>query len=110
MHFNLDGTDLTVDPVPSFELDRSGRPLRCVVRLVEVPAPAPEGWSSRPERAGLGMVLDAPDDIDADALRSLVRSAPTGTRGTVPYCRILRRPGVTSVQLYLPLERQPTPR
>lgn len=94
---------LAVDPVPTFELSPTGRPLRCLVRLTAVVRPPPAGHETRDERPGLVLGLPELARVEAELLARLARSVPPGARAGVPYVRVHERKELP-VEVVLPLE------
>ena len=92
-----------IDPVPCFELDDTGAPLRCVVRFEKAISEAPEGWTTRWDTPGLGLVLDRLEDLDGSVLALLRRSVSPAERNGTPYCRVHEPGAAARVELYLPI-------
>lgn len=102
----LEPRGLAVDPVPTLELSADATPVRCLVRLAEWVEDPPEGWTSRDERPGLGLILRGPGPPDRGTLARLAASLPPGTRGGHAYCRVAGTPQAPLAEVYLPLERR----
>jgi hypothetical protein len=94
--------EFAVDTVPTFALSREGRPEACLVRLLAPRTPAPDGFETRTERAGLFVVLSELAAVDAAAIARLLRAIPEGALPGTPYLRVHPRPN--PLELVLPLE------
>ncbi len=94
-----------LDPVPTFELDGEARPRSVLLRLRTARADPPEGWETRWDRPGLGVLFGPLSDLDEPFLTLLRRTAPEDQRGGTPYCRVHDAPNRADVRVYLPLVR-----
>ncbi len=92
---------LSVDPVPTFELTPEGRPRACLVRLQAPVLPAPEGFETHAERAGLFLVLNEIGMVDPAAITRITRATPAGALPGIPYLRVHALPN--PIELVLPL-------
>ena len=92
---------LSVDPVPTFELTPEGRPLACLVRLQAPVLPAPVGFETHAERAGLFLTVRELGMVDAAALARITQATPPGALPGVPYLRVHAQPN--PLELVLPL-------
>jgi len=92
---------LSVDPVPTFELTPEGRPMTCLVRLQAPVLPAPAGFETHAERAGLFLTLRELGMVDAAALERITQATPPGALPGVPYLRVHAQPSL--IELVLPL-------
>ena len=93
---------LDVDPVPTFELSPEGRPRACYVRLVVAVAPAPHGFETHVERAGLFVAVPDLPSVDASLVERAIRATPAGAKAGIPYVRVHSRPN--PIELVVPLE------
>ncbi len=99
----LKAQELEVDPVPTFELSNQGRATLCLVRLARAENPAPAGWKTVEERAGLLLALNDFSELDAAHLEPLFSSLPPDARAGRLYLRVEPR-AEARLQLALPLE------
>jgi hypothetical protein len=93
---------LAVDPVPTFEVDSEARPSACYVRLLAAVAPAPEGFETHAERAGLLLAVPEVSALDASVIARLRRATPEGATPGRPYVRVHPRPN--PIEIVLPIE------
>jgi hypothetical protein len=98
----LERTGFTVDPVPTFELSNTGRPLRCLVRLAAPAWPAPEGYQTVPERPGLLLALPSLAELDSAALARLESARPASTKAGLLYLRLHPRKELP-IEVVMPL-------
>jgi len=98
----LKARGLGVDPVPTFGLTSEGRPRACYVRLAAAVVPAPPGFETHAERAGLFLAVPELPALDAAMVERLRRAAPEDARAGIPYLRV--HPPPNPVELVLPLE------
>jgi hypothetical protein len=98
----LQARGLAVDPIPTFELTPEGRPRACFVRLSTAVVPAPEGFETHGERAGLLLAVRDLAAIDAALVARVLQATPEGSRTGTPYLRV--HPSPSPVELVLPLE------
>lgn len=94
---------IDVDPVPTFELSPSGRPVRCWVRLRQARAPLPTGFVLLDERPGLLCSLQDVRLLGPALLERLSRSAPPGTQAGTAYVRWHEEPELR-LEVVLPLD------
>jgi len=93
---------LGVDPVPTFELSQDARPRACYVRLLAAVAPAPQGFESHAERAGLFIAVADLGAVDASLVARVLQATPGGATPGIPYLRVHPKP--YPIELVLPLE------
>jgi len=94
---------IEVDPVPTFELSPTGRPVRSWVRLRQPRPPLPAGFVLMDERPGLLCSLADIRGVSSALLQRLARSAPTGTQAGIPYVRWHEDPE-PRIEVVLPLD------
>lgn len=92
---------LAADPVPTFELSPEGRPRACLVRLHTPVQPAPQGFETHAERAGLLLAVRELATVDAALVARVLEALPAGARAGTPYVRVHSAPN--PVELVLPL-------
>jgi len=93
---------LTLDPVPTFEIDSAARPLRCLLRLARVVEPAPAGFTLHGERLGLLRSLEGLERVVPAELTRLTEALPPEAEGGRPYVRVHAKERVEMVLPLLP--------
>jgi hypothetical protein len=92
-----------VDPVPTFELSATARPVRCWVRLREARQPVPPGFVFAEERPGLLLSLPDVDLVSPAVLRRLTAVVPPQAVAGTPYLR-WHEADEPHIEIVLPLD------
>lgn len=98
--------EVELDRVPTFQLAPDGRPTHLILRFKQPLQPAPKGWQTLETRAGLGLVIQGFEALDAALLQGMQRALPAQAEAGEPYCRLLRIGDQTQLQLYQPIRSE----
>ncbi len=102
----LTGQGIELDGAVAIEIDGSGQPVACLLRLTNASPELPQGWSRLAARDGISLRRNSQGPFSAADLARVGALLPAGAQAGAAYVRLHRRSdGTELAQLVRPFER-----